>query len=191
MPVTINIARCRSKSDRVAFAVHAFMIAEGFKLEAVGEDAEKASSAGVADQLFGLIVTHRLTCCQFAESIQCSEDAVDVSNWNSSTDAYTFLYNPNLWQEGGNVPCATSPNCATFRACADLAPICAAVVTVPLLLKMVNMGDQLLLNWVTLKPSIPEEQQVVPTEPQQLELNVDNYTTSKSGATMQSTCSIH
>ena len=37
----------RSKSDRLAFAVHTNMIAEGFKLEAVGEHAERASSAGM------------------------------------------------------------------------------------------------------------------------------------------------
>lgn len=42
----------------MAFAAHAFMIAEGFKLEAVGDDAEKASSAGVADQLFALPCTY-------------------------------------------------------------------------------------------------------------------------------------
>lgn len=123
----------RSKSDRVAFAVHAFMTAEGFKLEAVGDDAEKASSA---------------------DSIQCNTDGVDISNWNSSTDAYTFLYNPNLWQEGE--------------------------VTVPLLLKMVNVGDQLLVNWVTLKSPSQESQPVEPKEPQQLELKIDYYTTSKS-----------
>lgn len=38
---------------------------------------------------------------------------------------------------------------------------------------MVNLGDQLLLNWVNIKSA---EQ-----EPQQLELKVDHYTTSKSG----------
>ena len=38
---------------------------------------------------------------------------------------------------------------------------------------MVNLGDQLLLNWVNLKSA---EQ-----EPRQLELKVDHYTTSKSG----------
>lgn len=58
MSVTMNIARRRSKSDRVAFAVHTFMTAEGFKLEAVGDDAEKASSAGVADQVFAPRATH-------------------------------------------------------------------------------------------------------------------------------------
>lgn len=123
----------RSRSDRLAFAAHAFMIAQGFKLEAVGDDAEKASSA---------------------DSIQCNEDEVDISKWNSSTDAYTFLYNPNLWQQG--------------------------VVTVPILLKMVNLGDQLLLSWVTLKSSSQESQQVELKGPHQLELKVDNYTTSKA-----------
>ena len=39
----------------------------------------------------------------YAASIKCSEDAVDLSHWNSSTDAYTFLYNPDLWQQGGKV----------------------------------------------------------------------------------------
>lgn len=54
----METARCRSKSDRVAFAVHAFMTAEGFKLEAVGDDAEKASSAGVVDQVFAPRATY-------------------------------------------------------------------------------------------------------------------------------------
>ena len=49
-PVAIKHAHCRSRNDRVAFAAHAFMIAEGYKLEAVGDDAEKASSAGTASQ---------------------------------------------------------------------------------------------------------------------------------------------
>lgn len=48
-----------------------------------------------------------------------------------------------------------------------------AEVTAPVLLKIVNLGDQLLLNWVTLKSA--------KQEPQQLELKVDNYTTSTSG----------
>ena len=39
----------------------------------------------------------------YAASIKCSEDEVDLSNWNSSPDAYTFLYNPDLWQQGGKV----------------------------------------------------------------------------------------
>ena len=82
------------------------MIAEGFKLEAVGDDAEKASSAGVADHKLALTPTYVAPCfdtLMYAASINCSEDEVDLSNWNSSTDAYTFLYNPDLWQQGGKV----------------------------------------------------------------------------------------
>ena len=52
---------------------------------------------------------------------------------------------------------------------------CAAALTAPLLLKVVSLGDQLLLNLVTLNSA---EQ-----EPKQLELSVDHYTTSKSGDT--------
>lgn len=52
---------------------------------------------------------------------------------------------------------------------------CNAVITAPILLKVVKLGDQLLLNWVTLKSA--------KQEPQQLELKVDNYTTSRSGTT--------
>lgn len=48
-----------------------------------------------------------------------------------------------------------------------------AVVTAPVLLKIVSLGDQLLLNWVHLRSA----QQ----KPQQLELSVDTYTTSNSG----------
>ena len=81
------------------------MIAEGFKLEAVGDDAERASSAGVADQVHAQLCAHQfsslLTNCQSAASIESSQDEVDLSNWNASTDAYTFLYNPDLWQQGG------------------------------------------------------------------------------------------
>lgn len=50
---------------------------------------------------------------------------------------------------------------------------------------MVNLGDQLLLSWVTLKSSSQESQQVELKGPRQLELKVDNYTTSKAGPTMQ------
>lgn len=38
----------RSRADRVAFAVHAYIVAEGYKLESVGDTAEEASSAGKA-----------------------------------------------------------------------------------------------------------------------------------------------
>lgn len=39
----------------------------------------------------------------YAASIKCSEDEVELSKWNLSTDAYSFLYNPDLWQQGGKV----------------------------------------------------------------------------------------
>ena len=39
------------------------MIAEGFKLEAVGDDAEKASSAGDAGHTFALPGTHDAARC--------------------------------------------------------------------------------------------------------------------------------
>lgn len=38
----------RSRGDRVAFAVHTYLVAEGYKLEAVGNAADQASSAGQA-----------------------------------------------------------------------------------------------------------------------------------------------
>ena len=67
MPVATRLPCCRSSSDRVAFAAHAFMIVQGFKLEAVGDDAEKASSAGTADQVFALPCSYRdvLPICSF------------------------------------------------------------------------------------------------------------------------------
>ena len=49
-----------------------------------------------------------------------------------------------------------------------------AVIKKPILLKIVSLGDQLLLNWVTLHSA--------QHEPQQLELEVSHYITSKSGA---------
>ena len=33
---------CRSKHDRLAYAIHAFLLADGYKLVAAGKDAEKA-----------------------------------------------------------------------------------------------------------------------------------------------------
>lgn len=51
---------------------------------------------------------HILLCCPSAASIECNEDEVDLSNWNSSEDAYTFLYNPDLWQQRGNTFSAPS-----------------------------------------------------------------------------------
>ena len=51
--------------------------------------------------------------------------------------------------------------------------VCAAVIKAPVLLKVVSLGDQLLLNWVTLGSATQE--------PQQLELMVDKYTSSKTG----------
>ncbi|KAL0020495.1 hypothetical protein WJX77_011207 [Trebouxia sp. C0004] len=116
----------RTRNDRVAFAVHAFMVANGFKLEAVGDNADKASSA---------------------ESIRSSERVAEFDTWNASADAYTFLYNPDPWQQG--------------------------VIEKPMLLKIVSLGDQLLLNWVTLHSA--------QHEPQQLELEASHYITSKSG----------
>ncbi|KAA6425319.1 MAG: hypothetical protein FRX49_04812 [Trebouxia sp. A1-2] len=74
----------RTRNDRVAFAVHAFMVANGFKLEAVGENADKASSA---------------------ESIRSSERVAEFDTWNASADAYTFLYNPDPWQQGDLPAC--------------------------------------------------------------------------------------
>lgn len=58
----------------MAFAAHAFMIAQGFKLEAVGDDAEKASSAGVADYTFALTSNHVAARCRFIDV--CSFDKV-------------------------------------------------------------------------------------------------------------------
>ena len=49
-----------------------------------------------------------------------------------------------------------------------------AVIEKPVLLKIVSLGDQLLLNWVTLHST--------QHEPQQLELEASHYITSKSGA---------
>ena len=34
---------CRNKHDQVAFAVHAFMLADGYKLVATGKKADEAS----------------------------------------------------------------------------------------------------------------------------------------------------
>lgn len=78
------------------------MIVQGFKLEAVGDDAEKASSAGTADRCLRYRA-HMLMSCRSAAPLECNEDEVDLSNWNSSEDAYTFLYNPDLWQQGGKL----------------------------------------------------------------------------------------
>ena len=118
----------------------------------------------------------------YVASISCSEDAVDLSNWNLSTDTYTFLYNPNLWQQGGKAySCFLHLRVQRHSAACRSRIACDAEVTAPVLLKMVNLGDQLLLNWVTLKSATQE--------PQQLELKVDHYTTSKPGnARRFSTC---
>ena len=43
------------------------MIAQGFKLEAVGDDAETASSAGVADYTFALTSNHVAARCRFVD----------------------------------------------------------------------------------------------------------------------------
>ena len=37
---------CRSKQDCVAYAVHAFLLADGYKLVATGKDADKAPKGG-------------------------------------------------------------------------------------------------------------------------------------------------
>lgn len=109
-----------------------------------------------------------------AESVQTSEQVVEFDSWNASADAYTFLYNPDLWQQGG----ATTAGCAHSSATTTV-PLpnshcpTLAVVKEPVLLKGVVLGDQLLFNWVRLHSS----QQV----PQQLELDISHYTTSKSG----------
>ncbi|DBB02949.1 TPA: hypothetical protein ACH3X1_013545 [Trebouxia sp. C0004] len=93
----------------------------------------------------------RQLCClsqvDDAESIRSSERVAEFDTWNASADAYTFLYNPDPWQQG--------------------------VIEKPMLLKIVSLGDQLLLNWVTLHSA--------QHEPQQLELEASHYITSKSG----------
>ena len=35
---------CRNAHDRLAFAVHSFLLADGFRLVAVGKDAEEATT---------------------------------------------------------------------------------------------------------------------------------------------------
>lgn len=52
--------------------------------------------------------------CRSAASIECNEDEVDLSNWNSSEDVYTFLYNPDLWQQGGILSVLPPPDCVTL-----------------------------------------------------------------------------
>ncbi len=79
------------------------MVANGFKLEAVGDNADKASSAGEQSRTCPSFA--RRLCCltrvDDAESIRSSERVAEFDTWNASADAYTFLYNPDPWQQGG------------------------------------------------------------------------------------------
>jgi len=79
------------------------MVANGFKLEAVGDNADKASSAG--EQSWTCSFFARRLCCltqiDDAESTCSSERVAEFDTWNASADAYTFLYNPDPWQQGG------------------------------------------------------------------------------------------
>ena len=47
----------------------------------------------------------RCLCCltrvDDADSIRSSERVAELDTWNASADAYTFLYNPDPWQQGG------------------------------------------------------------------------------------------
>jgi len=80
------------------------MVANGFKLEAVGDNADKASSAGEQSRFTCSSFARRLcrmTRVDDADSIRSSERVADFDTWNASADAYTFLYNPDPWQQGG------------------------------------------------------------------------------------------
>ena len=35
------------------------------------------------------------------ESIESSDHVADFDSWNSSVDSFSFLYNPDPWQQGG------------------------------------------------------------------------------------------
>ena len=79
------------------------MVANGFKLEAVGDNADKASSAGEQSPTCSSFA-RRLFCLtrvDDADTIRSSERVADFDTWNASADAYTFLYSPDPWQQGG------------------------------------------------------------------------------------------
>ncbi|EIE21537.1 hypothetical protein COCSUDRAFT_66937 [Coccomyxa subellipsoidea C-169] len=103
----------RSKHDRLAYAVHAFLLADGYKLVATGKDADVPS----------------------AEIAQESPE-VGMEGWTDLPDAYAFRYVDTTGKR------------------------------TPILLKMVPMGDKMLLHWAS--PGSFDE-------PRMLELNVDDY----------------
>ncbi|KAK9840065.1 hypothetical protein WJX74_002789 [Apatococcus lobatus] len=72
----------RNAHDRVAFAVHSFMLAVGARLVAVGKSAEEASS----------------------ESLTSVEE-VSVDGWNELSDAYAFAYTDAEGKDPSVVKC--------------------------------------------------------------------------------------
>ncbi|KAF6253919.1 hypothetical protein COO60DRAFT_370024 [Scenedesmus sp. NREL 46B-D3] len=80
----------RSPQDRLAFAVHAAVLSSGYRLVAVGEQA----------QLEGL-----------------SEDAPDasISGWNSSSEQYTFAYLSDEEAGGSTAAAAASPGSGIIK----------------------------------------------------------------------------
>ncbi|KAK9908073.1 hypothetical protein WJX75_002439 [Coccomyxa subellipsoidea] len=103
----------RSKHDRLAYAVHAFLLADGYKLIATGKDADVPSTEVAED---------------------CPE--VGMEGWTDLPDAYAFRYVDTTGKRN------------------------------PIMLKMVPMGDKMLLHWAS--PGSFDE-------PRMLEVNVDDY----------------
>ena len=55
-----DVSLCRSRHDRLAYAVHAFLLADGYKLVGTGKDAEKAPK-GRPPECMSLPFLHQLT----------------------------------------------------------------------------------------------------------------------------------
>ncbi|KAK9866815.1 hypothetical protein WJX84_003941 [Apatococcus fuscideae] len=72
----------RNAHDRLAFAVHSFLLADGSRLVAVGKDAEEATTG----------------------SLQSSEE-IAVDGWNEMSDAYAFAYTDSQGRHPRMVKC--------------------------------------------------------------------------------------
>ncbi len=88
----------RSKHDRLAYAVHAFLLADGYKLVATGKDADVPSAgAGRLEFLLcsmrskNVLLTRRWQGICLAEIAQESPE-VGMEGWTDLPDAYAFRY---------------------------------------------------------------------------------------------------
>lgn len=92
-----GLASYRNQHDQLAFAVHAYLIADGYRLTATGKAADVPDegahlhlSGRYTCDMSGLVWSHEMSCA--AAEIPKDKKRSSVKGWNQMEDGYAFRY---------------------------------------------------------------------------------------------------